>query len=301
MGTVEQAIRACQDLSPGAVGDSSILYRIVSVTAFKGAIKILVISAESRCKALGRAHSILVAQRALQKISMDQLQSGMAIDFKGYFARAMQYASSLRRKSDHPDRKNFQGLVGCLLDKAAEGFRLYDDKLGDLLSLTDGATTEIAEQLDSYISDLQAHFFDKLTFSEQDFGPESSSFPAWQRYQPDLNERAIVLAMVKQFRGGTADKFHILSALKLQVNKMVVPFNDGALRALNAVLEDDALKSAGSAGYVEHLKKYVETHFGGGGVVYPKDDDITFMMRWAQWSTTPSFAKQCVSSSQAFA
>ena len=101
-------------------------------------------SLESRRKALGKKLSISVAQKALQNINMTELQPGMASDFENYFARAMQYAASLRNKVGHPDRHKFKGLVDSLLDKAAEAFRITDATLGELLVSTEDASDKAA-------------------------------------------------------------------------------------------------------------------------------------------------------------
>ena len=148
---------------------------------------------------------------------------------------------------------------------------------------------------------LKTHFFDKLTFTEEDFGPEASSFQPWHNYQTDISLRMTMADLVKQFKAGGEDRLQVLSALKVQVSKMSVPLCDEACEILTKVLDDDALKHAGSAGYLEHSKRYVAEHFGADSVFIPTDDTVTSMLRWAQWSTTPSFSKHCVASAQAFA
>ena len=42
------------------------------------------------------------------------------------------------------------------------------------------------------------------------------------------------------------------------------------------------------------MKKY----FSGDCKVVPSDDEVLEMLRWAQWSPTPNFARSCVTASR---
>ena len=225
LDVVDDAAGALLELDPEQIGRGSVLFPIVSVTAFKGAVKICQGIVDTRRKALGKTRSISVAQKALAGIDMQNISVSSVKEFKALFARAMQYAATLKNKSDnHADKLNFQTLVGCLVDKASEGFRILDEHLGNFLSSDDTDITEAPKDLTDYLDKVNKSFFGNLVFTVDDFGPEGSSFDAWQRYQKDIFAREDMVGLVVDVKiGGDEDRVQTLSALKHQASSLLVP------------------------------------------------------------------------------
>ena len=91
----------------------------------------------------------------------------------------------------------------------------------------------------------------------------------------------------------------LLSELKLQANDLAVPLDELALLAIETCAQDSSVENGAEISFRNNFDDYAQKFFSGDGKVVPSDDEMLEMLRWAQWSSTPNFAGNCVKVSQA--
>ena len=90
-----------------------------------------------------------------------------------------------------------------------------------------------------------------------------------------------------------------MSELKFQAKELAVPLDELALLAIDTCAQDSSLKHDAEIGWRNNFDEYAKKFFSDDCKVVPCDDEVLQMLRWAQWSSTPNFAGNCVKVSQA--
>ena len=83
----------------------------------------------------------------------------------------MQYVEGLKSK-DHQYVKHFKVLIGCMLDKAAEGIKEIDRLIGRCIARESG----------------DDKCFETLAFQEADLKEVADAYCAWQRFRQQLRK-----------------------------------------------------------------------------------------------------------------
>ena len=91
----------------------------------------------------------------------------------------------------------------------------------------------------------------------------------------------------------------VLSELKFQAKELAVPLDELALVAIDTCAQDASAKRGAETSWRNNIDDYAQKFFSDDCKVVPSDDEVLEMSRWAQWSSTPNFAGNCVRVSQA--
>ena len=293
---VEKASSALRRMDPQNVSSDHILCPIVNVTAFKVAVRQALEMVESKRMYLSKTRSVNLAHKSLCDINMTDIDLTAVQTFKNLYCRALQYVATVKSK-DHPDVKNFKGLIGSLMDKASEGIKNADRLIGRCISeesVDDG--TIVGEALCA-INGL-SKFFETLGFQEADLKEAEGAYGTWRGFKQSCDDRLEIMDIVASFVKKDGVELDLLSKIKFKAADLAVPFDEVALQAIDNCAQHSSLKSNAETGFRDRFDGFVKKYFSGDCKVVPSEDEVLEMLRWAQWSPTPNFARSCVTASR---
>ena len=293
-------------LDVAVVPGYSILAPLVNITSFKNMVNARSEAAQSQIKKLSKSRSLHIARGAMDKLDISTPNAVACQSFRKSLATATQFVATLKKESK--DIETYKAILNGLVDKVSDSFRSVDD-------LFRGVAIP-ATRLDVImkIQNINA-LFDKLPFEKQEFCTAADIYAVWERHRIGALERQALMTGLIELgnfeSGGGSDggalsqeevtrKIGFVSKLRDDLSQMCIPLDTEADAAIRDMLSSSALDTQAGEMFIVKLGAFRLKHFGKD-VAVPTDDDVMDLCRWAQWSATPTFHRDCISSSMDFA
>jgi len=246
LDVVDRASAALARMDPENVSSNHILTPIVNVAAFRAAVRQALGMVESKRKYLGKTRSVHLAQKSLSDFNMAEINVNAVQTFKSLFVRSIQYVATLKSK-DHQDVKNFRSLIGCMLDKAAEGIKEVDQMIGRCIARESG-DDEANLRITKSAVDRLCKFFDTLGFQEAVLKEVADAYNSWQRSKDSCEKRRDIMTTVQKLVEKQCVEVQVSSELKFQAKELAVPLDELALLAIETCAQDSSVKSGAEMG-----------------------------------------------------